>query len=99
MYLLPGWADGQATHVELSASQRTKPATCSSNVLLIAANCLIHPSASGLSSLRVSLKNSRYRFVYNKPPSTGKYTVIVSFAPNDGDHLGNKVTKSLKVTR
>jgi hypothetical protein len=50
-------------------------------------------------SLRVSLKNSRYRFVYNKPPSTGRYTVIVSFLPNDGDHLGNTATKKFRVTR
>ncbi len=47
----------------------------------------------------VSLSNSRYRFVYNKPPSTGSYTVTVSFVPTDGDHLGNTATKGFKVTR
>jgi hypothetical protein len=47
----------------------------------------------------VPLINSRYRYVYNKPPSTGTYTVIVSFVPTDGDHLGNTVTKRFKVTR
>ncbi|MDP9437520.1 MAG: Ig-like domain-containing protein, partial [Actinomycetota bacterium] len=58
----------------------------------------IRRNAVVVSTKSLTLSSSRYSFVY-KPPSTGTYSFVVSYA-GDVDYLGNtSPTKSFKVVK
>ena len=59
---------------------------------------IIRRNGSLFARKKASLSSSRYRFVY-KPPRTGRYSVVASYA-KDADHLGNvSPARKFKVVR